>query len=584
MKTIKRIKIYFCLALALSFFAVSCTDMLDQKPQGIVSDDDLNSPDKVEQMINAAYSFCGQNHFNKQFGMPYEEGTVRGGEAYKGGSGTNDNADRHFWETFTYMEPTGSKAESLDNNWWVHYVAVGRVHDALRRAQQLTDAEYPLKNQRIAELRFLRGHIYMYMKQCFKYFPYIDENTPTDEYDKVSNDVFSNQELWDKLIDDMRFAVANLPDQQDEVGRPTKFAAKSYLAKTLLFAAYEQDESHNVININKEKLTEVASLCKDVIDNSGKMLFTDFAENFLWEYENGRESIWAIQYTANNDNSPVGRNNAWLIYPVNEEYGCCGFLQPSVDMMNRFKTVDGVPDFDNFNKGETLDNKEAFVKLSMDPRLMHTACVPEMPWKYDPEFIMKTGWVRTPEVYGFSMSQKLIVLPTCPCFRKTNPFMGSGLNWDVLRLDEVMLWRAEALIQLGGQDNLNESLQLINKIRERAATSTDRLVFADGKPTGNFDVKPYEPGKNCPAWDQTFALKALRWERHLEFSTEGKWFFDLVRWGIAAEFMSEYFNVEKERRTHLRDAQFKKNRDEYFPIPQVQISYVKGLYKQNTGW
>ena len=42
------------------------------------------------------------------------------------------------------------------------------------------------------------------------------------------------------------------------------------------------------------------------------------------------------------------------------------------------------------------------------------------------------------------MSQKLIVLPTCDCFRKTNPFMGSGLNWDVLRLDEVMLWRAEA--------------------------------------------------------------------------------------------------------------------------------------------
>lgn len=560
----------------------ACTDMLDQKPQGIIADEDLNTPDKVEQMINAAYSFCGQNHYNKQFGLPYEEGSVRGGEAYKGGSGTNDNAERNLWETFTFMQATTSG--DLDNLWWVHYVGVGRVHDALRRAQQLTEDEYPLKQQRIAELRFLRAHIYMYMKQCFKFFPYIDENTYTEDYDKVSNDQLTDLDLWGKLIDDLRFAVDNLPESQDELARPTRFAAKAYLAKVLLFAAYEQDGNHNVVNINREKLTEVAELCKDIIDNSGKSLHPDFAQNFLWEYENGQESIWAIQYTANNDNSPVGRNNAWLIYPVNSEYGCCGFLQPSVNMMNCFKTLDGVPDFEHFNEGETLDNKEAFARLPMDPRLLHTACVPGMPWKYDPEFIMEKSWVRTPEVYGYSMSQKMIVLPSCPCFRKTNPFMGSGLNWDVLRLDEVMLWRAEALIQLGDAAGLNEALLLINKIRERAAASTDRLIFADGSPTGNFHVQPYVPGKNCPAWDQTFAFRALQWERHLELSTEGKWFFDLVRWGIAAEAMNKYFEKEKERRTYLKDASFTKGRDEYFPIPQTQISYVKGLYKQNPGW
>ncbi|MDR0575480.1 MAG: RagB/SusD family nutrient uptake outer membrane protein [Tannerella sp.] len=575
MKTMNKI---FCIFISL--LAFSCTDMLDQRPQGVISDIDLNTPDKVEQLIIAAYSFCGQNHFNKQFGLPYEEGSVRGGEAYKGGSGTNDNAERNLWETFVYMQPTTSG--DLDNLWWVHYVGVGRVHEALKRAKAFTEEEYPLKNRRMAELRFLRAHIYMYMKQCFKFFPYIDEDVPLTEYDKVSNNDLTDQELWAKLIDDMRFAVANLPEKQDEVGRPTQFAAKAYLAKLLIFAAYEQDDNNNVVNINREKMTEVAALCKDVIDNSGKSLFPDFAQNFLWEYENGQESIWAIQYTANNDDSPVGRVNSWLIYPVNSEYGCCGFLQPSTAMMNRYKTVNGVPDFDNFNMGETLDNKEAFAKTPMDPRLMHTACVPGMPWKYDPDFIMQTSWVRTPEVYGYSMSQKMIVLPDCPCFRKTNPFMGSGLNWDVLRLDEVMLWRAEALIQLGS--NLDEALGLINKIRERAATSADRLIFADGSPTGKFDVQPYKPGENCPAWDQTFAWKALQWERSLEFSSEGKWFFDIVRWGIAAEYMNAYFSVEKQRRSYLKDATFKKNRDEYFPIPQQQINYVKGLYKQNTGW
>ena len=118
---------------------------------------------------------------------------------------------------------------------------------------------------------------------------------------------------------------------------------------------------------------------------------------------------------------------------MNSDYGCCGAFQPSIHMLNHFKTVDGVPDFDHFDEGETLDNKDAFARIPMDPRLMHTACVPEMPWKYDPNYIMENSWARTPEVYGYTMSQKLIVLPTCDCFRKTNPFMGSGLNWDVLR-------------------------------------------------------------------------------------------------------------------------------------------------------
>ncbi|MEH6680247.1 MAG: RagB/SusD family nutrient uptake outer membrane protein [Sediminicola sp.] len=567
-----------CVFLAL--FISACEAELDQVPQGAVSDIDLITADKVEQMVNAAYSFCGQNHFNKQMGMPYEEGSVRGGEAYKGGSGTNDNAERNLWETFTFMQPTTTG--DLDNLWWVHYVAVGRIHDALRRVQQLTDAEYPVRTDRIAELRFLRGHMYMYMKLNFKFFPYIDENTPEDQYDKVSNDELSDQELWDKIIDDFRFGVANLPESQEEVGRPTKYASESYLAKVLLFSAYEQDANNNVININTEKLTEVASLCKDVIDNSGRSLFPDYAQNFLWEYENGQESIWAIQHSANNDNSPIGRVNAWLVSPVNPEYGCCGFLQPTVNVMNRFKTVGGVPDFDNFNSGVMLTTKEAFATTPMDPRLLHSACVPEMPWKYDPDFVMAQSWVRSPEVYGYSMSQKLLVLPDSPSFRKTNPFMGSGLNWDVIRLDEVMLWRAEALIQLN--TNLDEALSLINQIRTRAANSTERLKFADGNPTGIFDVAPYEPGVNCPAWSPDFAFQALQWERQLEFATEGKWFYDLVRWGIAAEYMNAYFDVEKSRRTYLQDAHFTKNRDEYFPIPQQQISYVKGLYKQNPGW
>jgi hypothetical protein len=88
---------------------------------------------------------------------------------------------------------------------------------------------------------------------------------------------------------------------------------------------------------------------------------------------------------------------------------------------------------------------------------------------------------------------------------------------------------------------------------------------------------------NC-VWTNEFARKALRFERRLEFAMEGYRFFDLVRWGIAAEFINDYFSAEQRRTPHLAGAAFKKNRDEYLPIPQNQINFSQGLYVQNFGW
>ena len=179
------------------------------------------------------------------------------------------------------------------------------------------------------------------------------------------------------------------------------------------------------------------------------------------------------------------------------------------------------------------------------------------------------------------MSMKETVLPDCPCFAFASPFMSSSKNRDIIRYDDVMLWQAEALIELGRQA---EALPLINALRERAANSTAKLVDVQGDPTGKFNIATYQPGKNCPEWTQDFARKALRWERRLEMSQEGSTFFDLVRWGIAAETVNKYFEVERTRRTYMGEAKFTKNKDEYFPIPKNQINFSKKLYKQNYGW
>ena len=144
----------------------------------------------------------------------------------------------------------------------------------------------------------------------------------------------------------------------------------------------------------------------------------------------------------------------------------------------------------------------------------------------------------------------------------------------------MLLWKAEALIELGRQ---NEALPLINQVRARAQGSTGLLKFANGNPEANYNIGMYVPGSNC-TWTQDFARQALRWERRLEFAMEGNRFFDLVRWGIADTYLNDYFSVEKTRAAYLKDGHFTKNRDEYLPIPLNQIHFSHGLYVQNVGY
>jgi hypothetical protein len=150
----------------------------------------------------------------------------------------------------------------------------------------------------------------------------------------------------------------------------------------------------------------------------------------------------------------------------------------------------------------------------------------------------------------------------------------------MIRYDEVLLWKAEVLIQL---DRWNEALIPINKVRERAANSTSWLIKANGKPIMDYHIETYKPGENC-VWNKDFAWKAMQWENRLEMAGEGRRFFDLQRWGILEEVMNNYFNVEKTRFSWMANARFTAGRDEFFPIPQNQMKWAKGNYTQNPGY
>ena len=550
------------IGLILIFFS-ACTDILNEEPTGILTTENVQNA--YEGALTAAYSALGNDHYDKPLSLwPY--GTVRSDDAYKGGSGEQDISTFHFFEISKNISTEFGEVDAL---WYQCYVSISRANSAIKAinaAENLTN-----KEAKIAEARFLRGHFYFLLKILFKNIPYIDETVPVADYGTISNVALSNDELWQKIADDFKYGVDHLPAKQIDRGRADKYAAAAYLAKTYLYKAYRQEnsQSNEVTSINAADLNNVLTNADLVIASQYKLEY-DFAFNFLpGSFENGSESIFAVQFSGD-DGTKFGRVNFADLLSVPMKLGCCDFLKPSQTLVNAFRTQNGLPVFENYNT-----NNSGYSEQN-DPRLFHTVALPGLAYKYNESLIYDVDWNRSPGTYGVYASLKENVDPTCDCFVPMVPFYANTKNRIVIRHADVLLMKAEALVEL---NRSAEALPIINSIRNRAKNSTDLIKYANDF----IDIKLYQDGVNCN-WTQDFARQALRWERRLELAMEGGRFFDLVRWGVTEQVMNEYYNTEKNRRSYYSEANFTKNKHEYLPIPQQQIKFSKYLYKQNVGY
>ena len=579
----KQITIKILLVPAILFFA-GCKKYLDIEPQGTLTVEQLTTPDKVEGLVTAAYAAIGNDFWEGPITSMWVYGSVRSDDAYKGGGSVSDVNEYNSYEQYNLTTPVNDNSvRGLPTTWQKAYAAISRANFALNQLESLTPDQMPDKAVRQGEARFLRGHMHFLLKVLFKNIPYIDENLSTEEILTVSNRQYNNDQLWDKIAEDFQFAITNLPVSQPQVGRANQLAAKAYLSKVRLYQAYEQNETHQVTAINQARLNEVVNLTDEVINSGKYSLQPDFAENFLYGFDNGPESIFAVQFSIN-DGTEIGRLSmaTGLSYSLAPQYGCCWFHIPSQNMVNAFKTsATGVPQFDTFNDVALVDSIDLTpTGATVDPRIDHTIGIKGHPFKYNPNILYDHSWERISSLYGGfgNMKEQQEALPDR--FKKIGPFYGSAKNIDIIRYADVLLWKAEALIELGRHA---EALPLINQIRTRAKNSTQRTRLSDGTAPSNYLANEYVDGVNI-TWNGENARKALQFERRLEFAMESPRFFDLVRWGIAAETLNAYLSVEKTRRTFLSAAVFTKGRDEYFPIPQREIDFTKGLYQQNPGY
>ncbi len=571
MKKLLYIVCSICLAGGFS----SCESFLDKHvPQGTLSDEQVKTPANAEAMVVSAYAiFTTAEDINSSFSMWNFE--VRSDDAYKGGSGPGDGDVFHQLEIQQGVLTTNWNI----NDMWVRlYNSLSRVNSAIAL---LNVSDFDMKQQRLAEMKFLRAYGHFLLKRLYKHIPFvINENLTYDEYNNLSNREFSNDEGWQLIINDLEEAFNVLPEKQADKGRPTKAAAAAFLAKVYLYKAYHQDDenTNQVTSINQAELQKVIEYTNPTLyANYG--LEADIHNNFRPEeqFENGIESIWAIQYSRNDGSTYGNLNWSYGLIPPNipgATDGGTDFFKPSQNLVNAYRTgADGLPLLDTFNQKDYDMNVD-----NADPRLFLTVGMPGLPYMFNKNYMMdKTSvWSRSGGVYGYYVSLKQNVDPALIGeYLIKGSYWASSMNRIVFRYADVLLMRAEAYAQLG---NSEQAIALVNQIRQRAASSTQMI----GSYQNTYGVKMYvTPYKGSYSKDET--VKIVKMERRLELAMESERFFDLVRWGDAATVLNKYYAEEIDNCALYSDAHFTANKGEYLPIPFVQMSAAHGNYVQNCG-
>ena len=571
----KKILNIICAFIVVGGFTACESFLDDHTPQATLSDEQVKVPENAEAMAVSAYAiFTSAEDINSSFSMWNFD--VRSDDAYKGGNGTSDGDVFHQLEIQQGVLTTNWNI----NDMWVRlYKCISRVNSAIAL---LNESNYNMKEQRLAEMKFLRAYGHFLLKRLYKNIPFVtNENLTYEQYNELSNTEYSNNEGWEVIIDDLMDAFNTLPETQAEKGRPTKASAAALLAKVYLYKAYRQDDenSNQVTSINQQDLEKVIEFTNPNLYEQHYDLESDIHNNFRPEeqFENGIESIWAIQYSRNDGSTYGNLNWSYGLIPPNipgATDGGCDFYKPSQNLVNAYRTgADGLPLMDTFNNKDydmTTDNA--------DPRLFLTVGIPGLPYMFNKNFMMeKTAiWSRSNGLYGYNVTLKQNVDPALiGTYLIKGSYWASSMNRIVFRYADVLLERAEAYAQLGQTD---QAIKIVNRLRTRAASSTQMI----GNYPSLYGVKFYIANyKGSYTKEET--IKIVKMERRLELGMECERFFDLVRWGEAATVLNKYFAEERDNCAIYNGAHFTANKDEYLPIPFEQISASNGHYTQNIG-
>ena len=328
MKKLNYIKVTIMMLAVVVMSTVSCSDeFLEVAPAGSLSQAELTTLSGLEGTLIGTYAqLLGRSGFytgaNNWFW-----GSVMGGDANKG----TDAGDQSQMNEIQYYAVQTNNASVLQK-YQDSYEGVARANGLLQLlniAEEAGEVSADDITRIRAEARFLRGHFYFDLKKNFDNTPYIDETW--DEVTPVPN----NQDLWPFIEADFQFAIANLPVTQGDPGRANRDAAIAYLGKTFLYQGKFAEA-----NTEFDKIINGAGV---TASGESYALLPNYANAFRSTFDNSSESVFAAQAAANTGNVANANPSFVLNFPHGSTGparpgGCCGFNQPSFELVNSYRT------------------------------------------------------------------------------------------------------------------------------------------------------------------------------------------------------------------------------------------------------
>ncbi len=535
-------------ALALATLSLSsCNDWLTEETPGTTKVSEFfTSLSTAEAVVNAAYV-----PMTWEFGTTYYPewyfGDIVSDDALKGGQDINDGADLRELENFK----ANSDNEILLGYYRAQWQGIQRANlaiDEIPTTRIETEGDEAKKQAKyrdryLGEAYFLRGYYYFRLARMFGGMPLIDYVI------KSSNQWAQTRSTMDETlnfaIEDFKRAENLLWEKDkysnEELGRATKGAAQAMLLKANLYRADYLRNAGNETEAQKY-FAEAAKWGKEVIKSNQYSLWPNYLDNFRLANENGRESVFEIQYTeeATSDYGGEGYTRGTMTTILQRSRSSAfgeagwGYDRPTQNLYNEYEAGDA-------RRDETI-------------------------------LVPTDEQIETPaqEIYcGDRMLNRKYAMyndGTNGGIYKLAHATRSPKNNIQIRYADVLLMYAEACCESG---DLPSAKTALKEVRDRAGLSPFPYTAVIQGQTVTFND------------NQDDLRKAIRHERRVELAMEGHRWFDITRWGIAKETMDTYMAGETEEAKELYGT-FQKGKHELFPIPSKEID-LSGI-EQNPNW
>jgi len=455
----------YTIALAGMLSLGSCAeDFLDQtNSYQIAQDNFFSSDDAVAQEIYPLYSYVWYM-FNDKF-------------SYGMGDGRANNITAQYSNyiyPYTNFTETGVSV-GLTDAWRAFYVIVAQSNNAINNIQNFSTSgvSETAKTQGVAEARFMRGVAYWYIASLWG-CAIIYDNTQ----DLVNNYVVSPNRMTDAMefaIRDMEYAAVNLPAASPAAGRVNKYAAYAMLSRFYLSMAglVTGDGRYDGTNIqtnfisgtrNSYYLNAAKNAAAKVIEEGPYKLAATYAELFApATFNNNSESIFQLQWQAGAGNGIAQSMTRFLAWStqVNQGNSWGGSTYCSYDLWEEFK------EYNDPTLGTVVDDAirrhncvasygEVYPELSTDP---------EKPYIY--------GESESAGSQGANVKKYVVGTNAMNGISVNN---NSGVNTYMMRLAEVYLNYAEAVLGNNATTSDATALQYFNALRQRAGVPTKSKI------------------------------------------------------------------------------------------------------------